>query len=581
MMTFQWLSISMILIILLSTKIDASRYRSIRQTKVDLCPNPNGNACIFIECENGGECQEDPTTVECFKCQCSPGFTGKVCQTPVVILPTGCNPGCQNNGICSGNICVCPNGYTGQFCEIRDFCVPNNPCQNGGQCISTGANYLCDCTDTGYTGTTCTDLITTNLCAPNPCQNGGQCSSNGGTVNCLCVNGYTGAFCQIAPIPCVATPCQNDGVCQLTASNTYACVCKEDYTGSQCETSVVATHPCVTMPGICQNSGTCTINGAGYLCRCAIGWSGTNCQTPDTITSCTQNPCGAHGVCIQAIAPNGPVVFCNCEDRWTGKFCDINMDVNCPIGFCRNGGICRLNGNTPICDCPPTHTGQQCETAIIDPIITTTPMTTPTMLTTTTGSTMRPPTGDCSSRPCLNGGSCYNNGNSFICVCTSQFTGPTCNAIKNPTTTMTTILPGTNACSPNPCSNGGRCYKNGNGFVCVCTSQFTGATCATPKPTTMTTSTAPGSTATCTDMPCQNGGTCFNSGNSYFCYCGTNSNFTGKNCEISNTATTTTPAVANCMLNCAPGVCVATGNAQNPHACMCNGIINPTSCVSK
>lgn len=40
-------------------------------------------------------------------------------------------------------------------------------------------------------------------------------------------------------------------------------------------------------------------------------------------------------------------------------------------------------------------------------------------------------------------------------------------------------------------------------------------------------------TIACTSQPCKNGGLCYNTGNSYFCYCGANGAFTGKNCETS------------------------------------------------
>jgi hypothetical protein len=44
------------------------------------------------------------------------------------------------------------------------------------------------------------------------------------------------------------------------------------------------------------------------------------------ITTCNPNPCGAHGTCIQAVPPNGPGILCNCENRWTGQYCDVNLD---------------------------------------------------------------------------------------------------------------------------------------------------------------------------------------------------------------------------------------------------------------
>jgi hypothetical protein len=49
-------------------------------------------------------------------------------------------------------------------------------------------------------------------------------------------------------------------------------------------------HPCVTNPAsVCLNGGVCTINGADYLCNCAAGWSGTNCQTQGGMLSLLYN----------------------------------------------------------------------------------------------------------------------------------------------------------------------------------------------------------------------------------------------------------------------------------------------------
>ncbi|CAF3926824.1 unnamed protein product, partial [Rotaria sp. Silwood1] len=119
------------------------------------------NACAFVYCKNSGKCIEDPTTIDCFKCQCTPGYTGRICETQIPILriylfflsliyffdssilAIECNPRCQNGGTCIGNSCKCNPGYTGTYCEIRNFCSPNNPCQNGGQCISSSLNFIC------------------------------------------------------------------------------------------------------------------------------------------------------------------------------------------------------------------------------------------------------------------------------------------------------------------------------------------------------------------------------------------------------------------------------------------------------
>ena len=42
-----------------------------------------------------------------------------------------------------------------------DYCSPNNPCQNGGRCMSRQDTFQCDCSGTGYTGITCDMEATT------------------------------------------------------------------------------------------------------------------------------------------------------------------------------------------------------------------------------------------------------------------------------------------------------------------------------------------------------------------------------------------------------------------------------------
>ncbi|CAF0793449.1 unnamed protein product [Adineta ricciae] len=458
MMIIQW-----IVLVLTVVHISASKYGSLLQAEPNACANPDVAFCDFVQCENG-RCVEDKASSDCFKCECSAGFTGKWCDTAVT--------------------------------------------------------------------------------TPSECPNG----------------------------------CQNGGTCEQTGTNTYACKCPAEYTGSQCETNILATHPCATMPSVvCKNGATCTINGAGYMCKCAQGWTGVNCDQQETVTQCDANTCKGHGTCVQLVGPNGPLVMCNCENRWTGKFCDVDLDSACPAGFCQNNGNCFTVGNMPYCNCSSAYTGVRCETPLgtVGPVTTVTSTTTslPPTATNGTGVTLIP--GNCANRPCSNGGSCFNTGNSFVCLCSPQWTGATCSSPNVATTTVATT-PGVNPCTTNPCNNGGVCYKQGSAsFVCVCPSPYGGPTCDIVKTTTAAPVTEPGSSITCANKPCENNSTCFNSGNSYFCYCGSNSKFTGKNCETPITAST-----SDCPLNCSPGRCIRTGSSQNAYACMCNGTLKPTSCSS-
>jgi len=76
-----------------------------------------------------------------------------------------------------------------------DVCDPN-PCQNGGTCSDDGGAASCECPD-GFTGNHCE--IDVDLCADEPCANGGICSEVGQGISCECVGGFLGETCQIDP----------------------------------------------------------------------------------------------------------------------------------------------------------------------------------------------------------------------------------------------------------------------------------------------------------------------------------------------------------------------------------------------
>ena len=108
---------------------------------------------------------------------------------------------------------------------------------------------------------------------------------------------------------------------------------------------------------------------------------------------------------------------------------------------------------------------------------------------------------DCSSSPCLNGGTCENTTDSYLCLCHPGFTGNKCE---------TNI----HACYGEICKNNGTFEIMVNSFYCICTEGFTGQRCEIDVP----------------DCNCQNGGSCQNDGtNNYTCSC--LEGFTGVQCE--------------------------------------------------
>jgi len=72
-----------------------------------------------------------------------------------------------------------------------------------------------------------------------------------------------------------------------------------------------------------------------------------------------------------------------------------------------------------------------------------------------------------------------------------------------------------NPCDAVPCKNGGTCSQQGDSFTCQCKSGYEGNTCETVNP--------------CYRNPCKNGGSCVRSGQSFTCNCV--NGFEGSTCE--------------------------------------------------
>ncbi|XP_053703948.1 neurocan core protein isoform X1 [Synchiropus splendidus] len=68
-----------------------------------------------------------------------------------------------------------------------------NPCLHGGSCLQEGDGYSCYCPQ-GYSGESCE--IDIDDCQSNPCQNGGTCIDEINSFVCLCLPSYGGATCE-------------------------------------------------------------------------------------------------------------------------------------------------------------------------------------------------------------------------------------------------------------------------------------------------------------------------------------------------------------------------------------------------
>uniref|UniRef100_A0A3B3SWI4 Cadherin EGF LAG seven-pass G-type receptor 3 n=1 Tax=Paramormyrops kingsleyae TaxID=1676925 RepID=A0A3B3SWI4_9TELE len=129
-----------------------------------------------------------------------------------------------------------------------------------------------------------------NVCLREPCQNYMKCVSvlrfNSSApflsstsvlfrpihpiagLRCRCPSGFTGDYCETEINLCYSNPCLNGGVCARREGG-YSCICHEDFTGERCEWNRRQGR-CV--PGVCRNGGTCReVSGGGFRCECPAG----------------------------------------------------------------------------------------------------------------------------------------------------------------------------------------------------------------------------------------------------------------------------------------------------------------------
>ena len=80
-----------------------------------------------------------------------------------------------------------------------NFCGTHEPCVNGGTCENTRPDkYRCTCPE-GFSGDNCE--VVDNPCATGPCQHGGTCIDMSGEFQCSCPPGWSGDRCQISKFP--------------------------------------------------------------------------------------------------------------------------------------------------------------------------------------------------------------------------------------------------------------------------------------------------------------------------------------------------------------------------------------------
>ena len=218
-------------------------------------------------------------------------------------------------GLVPNGTCNCPNGYTGDNCEIQNLCY-NKVCSGYGTCDGG----VCTC-DGGWLGDNCEIQ---DLCYNKDCSGYGTCEQG----VCQCDAGWVGDNCEIQDL-CYNKDCSGNGTCEEGV-----CTCDGGWLGDNCEIQDL----CYNKD--CSGNGTCEEG----VCQCDAGWVGENCENIDP---CINIDCGLFGSCIDG--------KCICVNGWVGENCEQND--TCYSRTCINGGTCE-NG---VCQCPPGFSGDNCE----------------------------------------------------------------------------------------------------------------------------------------------------------------------------------------------------------------------------
>uniref|UniRef100_A0A8B9FYX0 EGF-like domain-containing protein n=1 Tax=Amazona collaria TaxID=241587 RepID=A0A8B9FYX0_9PSIT len=237
---------------------------------------------------------------------------------------------CLNGGTCVTNIkftpglgeylCLCPNGFDGEFCQedIND-CKPN-PCSCG----------------------TCVDNVDSYFCKRPPGL--GEIFQVSGSENNTC-------FFQKRAVYQRLEVCFSTQICKLSPGLHAANVAMQQvraFWGGNEEDFFLLFHQNLIFTHcdpLCENQGTCVSQNT---CSCAYGFVGPRCET----MVCNRH-CHNGGVCV---SPDE----CKCRNGWSSPSCETA--VCNPV--CLNGGICVWPN---MCTCPYGFYGPQCQRAVCIP----------------------------------------------------------------------------------------------------------------------------------------------------------------------------------------------------------------------
>ncbi|XP_063965290.1 protein crumbs-like isoform X4 [Lytechinus pictus] len=168
---------------------------------------------------------------------------------------------------------------------------------------------------------------------------------NNDVITYKCLDGYVGP--QNCSTPDCRSTCE-DGSWNPDPPEILVCVEIDECSSNQC-----------------QNNATCVDQINGYLCECAEGFNGTNCD--NNIDDCVSHPCQNGGTCEDKIDS----YECQCLDGFNGELCENEMTTMVMMTTTENvtateSGLTTVTDDVTITTSDASTTTPDASTAISD-----------------------------------------------------------------------------------------------------------------------------------------------------------------------------------------------------------------------